>query len=143
MSELAALQAALAVEHQSVYGYGIAGAHLSGHLRETCLRRLDEHSAQRDRLAALVTAAGGTPVAAAPAYALPFPVTDATSAERLAARLEDAGTGTAWDLAAASTPGSAARRLAVAQLSDAAGWAARWHARAGDPPPPPLPGQPV
>jgi hypothetical protein len=51
VTALAALQTALAAEHQIVYGYGVVGAHLRGQLRRWSLRRLDEHAALRDRVA--------------------------------------------------------------------------------------------
>jgi hypothetical protein len=134
-----ALIAALGVEHQVVYGYGAAGAHLPAAGRAEALRELDAHRLRRDQLAALVTQMGATASAAAPAYALPFPVTDATTATALCARLEDACAGAAWDLVAATSAGSAARRLGVSWLGQSAVAAANWR---GGSPVPALPGQP-
>jgi hypothetical protein len=86
---IAALQVALAAEHAAVYGYGVVGAMLSGE-RES-LARADwlAHLQERDSLEAMLVKLGATPVAASPAYQLPFPVTGAASAVRLAAALED------------------------------------------------------
>jgi hypothetical protein len=142
MSSSRALQAALATRHAVIYGYGVAGAHLSARARRACLRRLDEHAAARDRIAVLVGAAGSTPAAASPAYALPFPVTDPTSAADLAAHLEDSVAGSAWDLVAASAAEGAARRLGIGDLAGAAAWASAWRALAGGGSDPALPGQP-
>ncbi|MBD0718113.1 DUF4439 domain-containing protein, partial [Streptomyces sp. CBMA370] len=71
---------------------------------------------------------GGTPEAAEPAYALPFPVPDPASAVRLAAVLEDRVAGVYSDLVRAAT--GPARHEAAAALAEAAVRAARW--RGGD-----------
>ena len=131
-----ALAAALAVEHQVVYGYGVAGAHLSAAARPRALRALDAHRQRRDRLAALV---GPSAPAAAAAYALPFPVRDDATARSLCAVLEDGCAGAAWDLVAAAAAASTGRDLGVSWLAESAVAAARWR---GVSPGPPLPGQP-
>jgi hypothetical protein len=133
-----ALAAALVVEHQAIYGYGVAGAHLGGRPRADALAALDVHRLRRDRLAALLGNAGATPPAAAPAYALPSPVRDGVAATALCATLEDACAGAAWDLAAASPARSAARDLAVRWLAQADAAAVGWRGAPG----PALPGQP-
>jgi len=84
-----ALQAALAAEHAAVYGYGVAGAHLSGARRRAAAQDWQIHEASRDALAAMITALGAQPVAAAAAYRLPFPVHGGPAAVMLAAFLED------------------------------------------------------
>jgi hypothetical protein len=86
---LAALQAALAAEHAAVYGYGIAGALLTGDNRAKALADWQSHQEARDTLEAMIIKLGATPVAASPAYELPFTVSGAGSARRLAAALED------------------------------------------------------
>lgn len=133
-----ALAAAIATEHQAVYGYGVAGAHLAGRARAAALTALDAHRLRRDRLAALLTRADVTPPAAAPAYALPFPVRGARAARSLCAMLEDACAGAAWDLTAASPPRSAARDLAISWLAQADAASTGWRGAPG----PALPGQP-
>lgn len=84
-----ALQTALAAEHAAVYGYGVAGALLTG--REQAAARADwtSHQEARDTLQAMIVKLGAAPVAANAAYDLPFAVRDAQSARRLAAALED------------------------------------------------------
>ncbi len=72
-----ALQAALAAEHAAVYGYGVAGAHLSGARQKAAAQDWQIHEASRDALAAMITARGAQPVAAAAAYRLPFRVNSA------------------------------------------------------------------
>ena len=83
------LQEALAAEHAVVYGYGVAGARLSGQARERALRAYDRHRAQRDELVRVVADRGGDPVAPAAAYALPRPVRDARDALELVTLLEE------------------------------------------------------
>jgi hypothetical protein len=88
-SPVAALQAALAAEHAAIYGYGIAGAQLSGSAKATALRDWTLHQNARDTLTAMITSLGATPVAASAAYDLPFPVHGERAARSLAAVLED------------------------------------------------------
>jgi len=133
MTEAAALTAAVAVEHQVIYGYGVAGAHLSGADRKLALATLNVHLARRDQLTALVTAAGGTPPPGAPAYALPFPVSSPATARALCALLEDGSAGGAWDLTAAAPARTPARTLGVGWLADAASRAAGWRGPAAAP----------
>ena len=59
---VAALQAALAAEHAAVFGYAVAGAHLSGARRAAAERDWAGHEAARDTLTAMVTALGARPV---------------------------------------------------------------------------------
>jgi hypothetical protein len=139
MTPATALAAALAVEHQVIYGYGVAGAHLVGADRRAALAALGAHRVRRDQLAALLRPAAAP--AGAPAYALPFPVTDPVSARRLCAELEDGCAGAAWDLAAAAGPRQPARTLAVGSLADAASRGAYW--RGGQGTNPALPGAPA
>src|SRR3984957_17575756 len=80
---ISALQGALAAEHAAVYGYGIVGAMVTG--GTAALARADwlAHQEARDTLEAMLVKLGATPVAASPAYQLPFPVTGKASAVRL------------------------------------------------------------
>ncbi len=84
-----ALQAALAAEHAAVYGYGVAGALLSGADQAAALADWTSHQEARDTLQAMIVKLGSTPVPASAAYELPFTVHDTRSARRLAAALED------------------------------------------------------
>lgn len=83
------LDAALAGEHAAVYAYGVIGAYLTGDDRDRAAAELSRHRAARDRLAAHIRAAGGTPSASLPTYALPYPVADAASAADLADLVEE------------------------------------------------------
>ena len=86
---VAALQGALAAEDSAVYGYGVAGAHLTGARRAAALRNWVAHENARDALTGMLAARGAQPVAAAAAYQLPFPVHGAGAAVSLATVLED------------------------------------------------------
>ncbi|WP_332262369.1 ferritin-like domain-containing protein [Streptacidiphilus rugosus] len=88
-AEVSALQAALGAEHATVYGYGVLGALLSDARRTQATSDYQLHRARRDALEAELTTSGIRPAAAAAAYELPFAVTDAGSARRLAALLEE------------------------------------------------------
>jgi Domain of unknown function (DUF4439) len=84
-----ALQAALAAEDAAIFGYGVAGAHLSGTSQSAATQDWTRHNKTRDTLAAMISELGATPVAALPFYRLPFAVHGAASAAALAAYLED------------------------------------------------------
>jgi hypothetical protein len=151
MSLLTALQDALAVEYQAVYGYGVVGAHAGYffgpgapvHDRAQVEGRLDAHKAVRDQLAQLITAMHAQPVPAAAAYRLPFPVEKHDAAARLGRQLEQAAQRAAWTVIAASASASPARTLMVSALAGAAEWDARWAFDSGELlSVPALPGQP-
>jgi len=118
------LQETLAAEHAAIYGYGVAGARLSDAARRDALSAYDTHRARRDRWREFVVAGGGQPVAAAPAYDLPFPVRSAADAGRLAAHLETRLAVAYARLVGAST--GAEREVAARSLQDAAVRAARF-----------------
>lgn len=138
MSSRAALSAAVRVEDQVVYGYGVVGAHLHGVRQRFASQRLAAHQQLRGRLQTLAhaTAAGSA------AYQLPFPVPDATSAITLAIRLEDGAAAAAYAVVVASDADGAARRLAVDMLSEVAAAAAHWRALGARTDDPAFPGQP-
>ncbi|MFE9776310.1 ferritin-like domain-containing protein [Streptomyces sp. NPDC005931] len=122
--ELRALQAALAAEHAAVYGYGVVGGRIGEERRAEARTAYDAHRARRDALVREVRDAGGEPVAAAAAYALPFPVPDPAAAVRLAAELEDRVAGVYSDLVRSS--GGERRGTAAGALREAAVRAVRW-----------------
>jgi len=89
VSLVQAMQAALAAENAAIFGYGVAGAHLSGTRKTAAEQDWTGHTQARDTLTAMVSALGATPVAAQAYYRLPFAVHNATTATALAAYLED------------------------------------------------------
>lgn len=121
---LEAAQAALAAEHAAVYGYGVAGGRVAADRRAEATAAHHAHRARRDALVRTVRDLGGDPVAAGPAYALPFAVPDAAAAVRLAAVLEDRVADVYSDLVRASE--GPLRRSAADALREAAVRAVRW-----------------
>lgn len=121
---LEAAQAALAAEHAAVYGYGVAGGRVAADRRAEASAAHHAHRARRDALVRTVRDLGGDPVAAGPAYALPFAVPDAAAAVRLAAVLEDRVADVYSDLVRASE--GPLRRSAADALREAAVRAVRW-----------------
>ncbi len=119
-----ALQAALTAENTAVYGYGVAGAHLTGARRAAAVRDWVAHENARDTLTTMLTARGGQPVTAAAAYALPFPVRNAAAAVSLAALLEDRVAAVYLGLVGLSEP--SLRAFGAARLRTAALRAAAW-----------------
>jgi hypothetical protein len=89
VSAVQALQAALAAEDAAIFGYGVAGAHLSGNRKSAAEQDWTGHNKARDTLTAMISALGATPAAAQAFYQLPFEVNDAASAAKLAAYLEE------------------------------------------------------
>src|SRR2546423_782320 len=101
---VAALQAALAAENAAIFGYGVAGAHLTGSSQAAAEQDWTGHNQARDTLAAMISARGAAPAAARAYYQLPFRVHDAASATRLAAHLSGSpGNGSACTVGSAST----------------------------------------
>lgn len=121
---VAALQAALAAEHAAIYGYGVAGSRLSGERQERAQRAWEAHRARRDRLRAVIARRGAEPVAAQPAYRLPFPVTTARAAVQLAATLEDGVT--AAYLGLVGVPSLRLRRYAALAMQESVARATQW-----------------
>ena len=121
---VAALQAALAAENAAVYGYGVAGAHLTGSSQAAAERDWTAHNQARDTLAAMISARSAVPAAAQAYYQLPFRVHDTASAVRLAAYLEDGVTRAYLGLVAVSD--QRLRRFGAMAMQDAAQRAASW-----------------
>lgn len=125
MTQLEALQAALAGEHAAMYGVGVAGGKLSGARFKAATDSYEEHRDHRDHLTALVVAAGETPVAAEPAYDLPQAVTNAATAAALVLLIERRVAAVYGDLVeAAEQP--AVRAFAIESLLAAASAQVAW-----------------
>jgi len=121
---IAAMQAALAAEHAAVYGYGVTGAMLTGSGKSRAYADWRAHEIARDTLAAMIVKLGATPVAASAAYTLPFTVTGASSARRLAVVLEEGVTRAYLGLVAVndSTLRTFAARAMQAPATRATAW---------------------
>ena len=142
MTLVDALQAALAVEHQAVYGYGVVGGRTARAVQQQAGQSLDAHRLRRDALARELQARHVTPTPAAVGYPLPFPVDTLAAAARLAVDMENATAGATWDLVAASTADSSVRRDAVDWLTRTATRLSGWQFLTGDVTVVALPGQP-
>jgi hypothetical protein len=123
---IAALQAALAAEQAASYGYGVAGAHLTGSAFRAASADNVLHERARDNLVKMITALGAIPHPAAVAHRLPTSVSTAGDAANLAADLE-LGVVSGY-LSLAAVPDPALRRLAAKTMQAAAVRAARWGA---------------
>lgn len=128
----AAWQAALAAEHQAVFGYALLGPRLDATDRDRARAAVGDHEAIRDATARALLAAGLTPVPPAADYPTLNPVPDAAAARRLAVRLERA-CAAAWRYLyeqAAATASSATpttlRAAAQDALTASAVRAAQW-----------------
>lgn len=121
---MSALQTALGNEHAAVYGYGVLAVHLVGAQRDAATNAYNTHRARRDILIGLIEAQGDKPVAAAPAYAIPFPVSSAADAMRLATQLEERLGNSYADIVQSSSGDT--RRTGLEWLTDAAVRAVRW-----------------
>ena len=89
VSLVQAMQAALAAENAAIFGYAVAGAHLSGTRKTAAEQDWTGHNKARDTLTTMISGLGATPAAAQAYYRLPFAVHNATTATALAAYLED------------------------------------------------------
>jgi Domain of unknown function (DUF4439) len=127
MDQTEALQAALAGEHAAIYAVGVAGGHLHGGRFTAAGDLLRRHRERRERLDAMVVAAGAEPVAAAPAYDLPSAVTTPAGATALLRLVEQRLAAVYADLVEAATD-TPARSFAVQSLVSCANDQARWGA---------------
>ena len=106
-AELPALQRTLAAEQAAVYVFGVLGGRAAvlgeSPLRPALATAYDAHLARRNRLRTMVTAAGGDPVAAEPAYDVPRDVTTPAQITAEALSVERACVSTYAALVAATT----------------------------------------
>jgi len=110
------LVAALQAEHAAIYGYGVAGSKLDGTSINLARNADAAHRTRRDALFVRLAGDGVTPPPNAPAYQLPFPVTDRASALKLIVLMEER-TAAQWRLALPVSTGEV-RRLALDALID-------------------------
>jgi Domain of unknown function (DUF4439) len=124
-STLDALQTALAAEHAVIWGYAVIGGRIGSALRARVADADAAHRERRDDTALAVRRLGGDPAPTHASYALPYPVTDRSSALRLAVHLEE-GAAAAWRYVVASSTEVSTKRVALAALTDAAVRATTW-----------------
>lgn len=132
MTEIEAMQRALAGEHAVIFGYDMVGAKVPAPLQPTVQAAQQTHENRRDTLAARLRQRGAQPVAAEAAYRLPLAVTGEHSALTLARTLENR-CAAQWRFVLASSADRSVRSLAAAALSAGAVQATRWSIRLGSP----------
>ena len=120
MTTSSALVAAIEGESAAVYAYGVIGGQTSGSWQRRARRALAAHEGQR----AALQAEASEQIPVAPAYDLPFAVTDVASAQRLAVVVEERLVAVYADLAASSTEGQ--REQAVTTAMACASRAITW-----------------
>lgn len=137
-----ALTDALAAEHAAVYAYGVVAAYAAPDRARTIGEYTAAHRARRDATIDTLRAAGVPAPVAAAAYHSPFPVTDAASANRLAATVES-DTAVAWRSVVERADSPDTRRAALDALTECAQRLTTWQAALGaNPPMAAFPGQP-
>lgn len=137
-----ALAEALTAEYAAIWAYGVIGVHLADAARRAARSAEAAHRARRDTLVLQLSTNGGQVPADKAGYALPYPVTDRTSALKLAVEIEERTAGH-WRAALPHVTG-ADRNRALAALTDCALRATRWRRTAGvTPVTVPFPGRPV
>ncbi|SPM43519.1 hypothetical protein A4G28_22915, partial [Mycobacterium numidiamassiliense] len=121
-----ALCDALAVEHSTIYGYGIVSALSPPAVNNLVLDGLIQHRQRRDDVIAMLAARKVTPPVAASGYQLPMLVGSGADAARLAVRMENDGA-TAWRAVIERADTAGDRAFASTALTQSAVMAARWN----------------
>ncbi|MGF7123424.1 ferritin-like domain-containing protein [Rhodococcus sp. TAF43] len=140
--EQQALIDALQAEYAAVFAYGLVAAFSNPTRSDLVSANTAAHRARRDATIDALTAADVEAPQPQPAYSVPFPVSDPTSAAQLAAQVE-ADTAVAWRSVIERSQSEHTREVGVTALTEAAVRAANWRAILGVvPPTTAFPGQP-
>ncbi|RVW04303.1 ferritin-like domain-containing protein [Rhodococcus xishaensis] len=140
--EQQALIDALRAEYAATFAYGLVAAFASPRRADLVAANTAAHRARRDATIDALTAAGVDVPPPEAGYAMPFPVTDPTSAARLAAQVE-ADTAAAWRSVIERSESEHTREVGVTALTEAAVREANWRKILGyQPPTNAFPGQP-
>jgi hypothetical protein len=121
-----ALSDALAIEHSTIYGYGIVSALSPPSVNQLVVDALLQHRQRRDDAIAMLTARKVTPPVAAAGYQLPIVVGSAADAVRLAVRMEN-DCATAWRAVIEHAETAEDRAFGATALTESAVTAARWN----------------
>jgi hypothetical protein len=121
----AALCDALAIEHSTIYGYGIVSALSPPGVNPLVLDALLQHRQRRDDVVAMLAARKVTSPPAAAGYQLPLLVGTAADAARLAVRMENDGA-MAWRAVIEHAETADDRAFAATALTQSAVMASRW-----------------
>lgn len=128
-----ALQNALSSENAALWLYGTTSAFVSGGVEPEIVAAMNAVQNLRDATAARLTAGQVTPAPAQPAYLVPTPVTDGSSALTALAIAESDAT-VAWRSVLEHTDDGDLRRAALAALVDSAVRQTRWRRLSGQSP---------
>ncbi|BBX97466.1 ferritin-like domain-containing protein [Mycobacterium lacus] len=120
------LSDALAIEHATIYGYGIVSALSPPSVNSLVAEALTQHRQRRDDVIAMLAARKITAPVAAAGYQLPMQVGSAADAARLAVRMENDGA-TAWRAVVERADTAGDRAFASTALTQSAVMAARWN----------------
>jgi hypothetical protein len=122
----AALCDALAVEHSTIYGYGIVSALSPPSVNDMVVEALGQHRQRRDDVIAMLAARKVNAPVAAAGYQLPLMVGGAADSARLAVRMENDGA-TAWRAVTERAETADDRAFASTAVTQSAVMAARWN----------------
>jgi hypothetical protein len=129
----AAVQTALGAEYAAIWTYTLITAFLDADLQTLAQQDVDAHRARRDATIRLLTDYRVPPAPAEPAYWTPAPVTDSSSAVRLAVSAESDASA-AWCSVLERCDDQGLRHIALDGLTDSAVRGAHWSAGLGSSP---------
>ena len=126
----AALCDALAIEHSTIYGYGIVSALSPPSVNDLVAQALGQHRQRRDDVIAMLAARNVSAPLAAAGYQLPMLVASGADAARLAVRMENDGA-MAWRAVIEHADTADDRAFASTALTQTTVMAARWNRALG------------
>jgi len=121
-----ALCDALAIEHSTIYGYGIVSAMSPPSVNGMVVEALAQHRQRRDDVIAMLAARKVNVPLAATGYQLPLLVASPADAARLAVRMENDGA-TTWRAVIEHADTADDRAFASTALTQSTVMAARWN----------------
>ena len=125
-----ALCDALAIEHSTIYGYGIVSAMSPPSVNDLVAQALGQHRQRRDDVIAMLAARNVSAPLAAVGYQLPMLVASGADAARLAVRMENDGA-MAWRAVIEHADTADDRAFASTALTQSTVMAARWNRALG------------
>lgn len=125
-ADTSAFSDALAIEHATIYGYGMVSALSPASVNDLVVEALTQHRQRRDDVTAMLSTRKVTAPVAASGYQLPMQVASPADAARLAVRMEN-DCATAWRAAAEHADKAEDRAFAATALVESAVMAARWN----------------
>jgi hypothetical protein len=125
-----ALCDALAIEHSTIYGYGIVSALSPPSVNDLVAQALGQHRQLRDDVIAMLAARNVSAPLAAAGYQLPMLVASGADAARLAVRMENDGA-MAWRAVIEHADTADDRAFGSTALTQSTVMAARWNRALG------------